>query len=363
MHGLEVALRLKDADGIQWACVGVLSQVWPEEKVAVVDMARHAAAATLEDLTAAHRAGEAKRFTDAMNTALIRDLIIHVSWTGDAEVDMSVQEPPGSVCSYRTPRTSAGGVIVSNTPDRSGVTTGEGISQDYVAAEAFPGTYKILLRRVFGKVSAGKVTVDIYTHSGTKDALHLRKQIPLGEHDAVVDYELKAGRRTAPLKEAAVAAAAQNMLGVNRALLAQMAQAGAPAGQPATARVNNRNVLMQQLAAINDPAVAAAFASSRSTGGDPNNPNNPNGGAVGLLPFAIQGAVGYQPVITTLPEGTNMSATAVVSADRRYVRISVVPLFSSVGDVTTFNFATGAQTVTPGNGGGIGGGPGGGGVF
>jgi hypothetical protein len=363
MHGLEIALRLKDAEGIQWACAGVLSQVWPEDKAAVVDMARHAAAATLDDLNAAHRTAEAKRFTDALNKAIVRDLIVHVSWTGDAEVDISVQEPPGSVCSYRTPRTSAGGVILTNTPDRSGVATGEGISQDYVATEAFPGTYKILLRRVFGKVSAGKVTVDIYTHFCTAKALHKRMQIPLGEHDAVVEYELKDGRRTAALKDAAVAAAAQNMLGVNRALLAQMAQAGAPAGQPATAKVNNRNVLLQQLAAINDPAVAAAFASSRSANGDPKNPNNANGGAVGLLPFAIQGAVGYQPVITTLPEGTNMSATAVVSADRRYVRISVVPLFSSVGDVTTFNFATGAQTVTPGTGGGIGGGPGAGGAF
>ena len=88
--------------------------------------------------------------------------------------------------------------------------------------------------------------------------------------------------------------------------------------------------------------------------------NRANNG--GLLPFVIQGAVGYQPVITTLPEGTNMSATAVISADRRYVRISVVPLFSSIGDVETFNFATGAQSLTSsGSGSGVGGGPGGGG--
>ena len=57
-----------------------------------------------------------------------------------------------------------------------------------------------------------------------------------------------------------------------------------------------------------------------------------------------------------------MAATAVISADRRYVRISVVPLFSSIGDVTTFNFATGSQATTSGSsGGGVGGGPGGGG--
>ena len=37
-------------------------------------------------------------------------------------------------------------------------------------------------------------------------------------------------------------------------------------------------------------------------------------------------AVGFQPVITTLPEGTNFAATAVISADRRYVRITAPAL-------------------------------------
>ena len=34
-----------------------------------------------------------------------------------------------------------------------------------------------------------------------------------------------------------------------------------------------------------------------------------------------------------------MSATGVVSADRRYVRIAVSPIFSTIGDVQTFTFA------------------------
>jgi hypothetical protein len=57
--------------------------------------------------------------------------------------------------------------------------------------------------------------------------------------------------------------------------------------------------------------------------------------------------VGYQPVITTLPEGVNMFARAVVSADRRYVRITCTPLFSGVGNVTTFNFQTGGVSTAP----------------
>lgn len=51
--------------------------------------------------------------------------------------------------------------------------------------------------------------------------------------------------------------------------------------------------------------------------------------------------VGFQPVISILPDGTNMQASVVVSADRRYVRICTNPIFSSVTSVNTFNFTTG----------------------
>jgi hypothetical protein len=59
--------------------------------------------------------------------------------------------------------------------------------------------------------------------------------------------------------------------------------------------------------------------------------------------------VGYRPVITTLPEGANMTATAVISADRRYVRITAVPLFSQVGDVIVFSLQSGVVQVMPAN--------------
>lgn len=50
------------------------------------------------------------------------------------------------------------------------------------------------------------------------------------------------------------------------------------------------------------------------------------------------GRPGFAPVITTLPSGTQLGATAVVSPDRRYVRMSLAPFFSSVGPVQTFTF-------------------------
>ncbi len=49
-------------------------------------------------------------------------------------------------------------------------------------------------------------------------------------------------------------------------------------------------------------------------------------------------AVGYQPVITEIPEGVTMTAAAVVSSDLRYVRLAINPSFVTLTDVFTFTF-------------------------
>ncbi len=335
-----------------------MGQAWPDDKLNVVQEARRAAAATLEQLKAEKRTAEAERFQAALDQAQIRDCVVHVYWTGDAEVDLTVEEPAGTVCSFRNPRTTSGGVILSSSPDRSGVAAGESTSEDYVVTRGFSGTYRMLVRRVWGKVSANKVTVDIYTHLGTKRAERTHKQIPLGEKDAVVVFELKDGRRQEPLAQAQIASAVQNVVGVNQTLINQMAGGG---NQQFAANIPSRGAIDKQIDAISDPGALSSFNTSRSATVSAPGAAGRNGPNAGLLPFVMRGAAGYQPVITTLPEGTNMIATAVVSADRRYVRISVVPLFSSIGDVETFNFATGATSIMTGSGASPGGGPGGGG--
>jgi hypothetical protein len=182
-----------------------------------------------------------------------------------------------------------------------------------VATAAFPGEYKILVRRSWGQVAADTVTAEMTIHRGTNREQTLRRQIRLGADEHLLTVNLPDGRRREPLREAQLAqdVKAQRALG--------------------------KAVLAQQLAAITDPATAAAMSASRAGG-----PIGPFPG----LPFFGRNAVGYQPVITTLPEGVNMYARAVVSADRRYVRITAVPLFSLVGQVTQFNFAGGGAGGT-----------------
>ena len=91
-----------------------------------------------------------------------------------------------------------------------------------------------------------------------------------------------------------------------------------------------------------------------------------------VTPVTSGFAIGYRPQITTLLEGTSLTVLPVVSADRRYVRLSVAPFFSNITDVQTFTFAGGGTTGgatggvggagggAGGAGGGVGGGVGGG---
>ncbi|MBN2025034.1 MAG: general secretion pathway protein GspD [Pirellulales bacterium] len=66
---------------------------------------------------------------------------------------------------------------------------------------------------------------------------------------------------------------------------------------------------------------------------------------MGLVPVVGDFAAAQQPVIVILSEGTFLSVQAVVSSDRRFVRLTVVPFFSQIGDVNTFTF-TGETTTT-----------------
>jgi len=66
---------------------------------------------------------------------------------------------------------------------------------------------------------------------------------------------------------------------------------------------------------------------------------------ISVIPVVGDFAAAQQPVIVVLNEGTHMSVQAVVSSDRRFVRMTIVPFFSQIGDVDTFTF-TGETSTT-----------------
>ena len=63
-----------------------------------------------------------------------------------------------------------------------------------------------------------------------------------------------------------------------------------------------------------------------------------------VAPVVGDFAVAHQPVITILPDGTNLNVTASVSNDRRSVTMSLVPFFTEVTEVETFTFTGTTRT-------------------
>ncbi|MCL4190360.1 MAG: general secretion pathway protein GspD, partial [Thermoguttaceae bacterium] len=66
---------------------------------------------------------------------------------------------------------------------------------------------------------------------------------------------------------------------------------------------------------------------------------------VSVIPVVGDFAAAQQPVIVVLSEGTFLTVQAVVSDDRRFVRLTLLPFFSRIGDVDTFTFS-GTETTT-----------------
>ncbi len=82
-------------------------------------------------------------------------------------------------------------------------------------------------------------------------------------------------------------------------------------------------------------------------------------GALGLLvllaPLARAQAVAFQPVVGSFPQGATMSATPVVSADRRYVRLTLNPQFTGLEGFDNYAVPAAVSGGTANVGGGAGG--------
>lgn len=83
---------------------------------------------------------------------------------------------------------------------------------------------------------------------------------------------------------------------------------------------------------------------------------------ISLIPTVGFFSTGFQPVIQFIPDGVSLFVSAVISADRRFVRLTVTPFFTNITDVFTFSFVGGANANVGGgqNQGGQGQGQGGG---
>ena len=219
-----------------------------------------------------------------------------------------MQEPTGSVCTPLTRQTVGGGTLIA---DSLATPTGE----TYVAAEAFTGEYKITVEKVWGKPLGGKAQLKIIRHQGTPDeteqlvTLRMNSNIVRADHGQA---RRRAGgprrptcrrrRRTTPLEDVPSAATRQ------RRGAAQAAAAGRPGGDghrdARHAAAAWRRRAGRWRGRCRSSAEVAREATGRCT---------------------------RTRCRRSWPNSVDVTAQAVLSADRRSVRLSVKPVFNTAG--------------------------------
>jgi hypothetical protein len=298
--GLKIARRLHDDDALAWAVRGVFASAWGDDHQRQQTDAANAVADRVRELRDAKQSAEADSLEAMLASARQVDLHVRLEWGGDGDLDLSVHEPPRTVCSFENPRTAAGGVLIHD---------GHGPKQDncfdeYVCAAAFPGVYRIEIRHAWGDIVGKRAKVTVTLHRGTEYESVRVTTVPVTEEGTVLRVTVSSGRRDD---------------------LLALPDEPKPASNRAPRLVKRLDADAQ--------AAADRFRDSlfRQVGGV----------ATGLNPAVGIGAVGYQPVVTVIPDGITLNAQAVVSPDRRYVRLTLNPSFTDVIDVLTFTFSSG----------------------
>lgn len=292
---LKHARAERDAAAVGWAASGILRFAWTRD---YTELHREAENAALEAEQWLRRAGDAAAADELKATvaqAQQRDLILRLSWSGNADLDLIVEEPAGTVCSFENRDSPGGGVL---THDGYGPTAAN-CYEEYICAFGFRGDYRVRVVQSWGNPVGGRATLTMIRYAGTPQEETRTQAIVLNAADAAIPISLDDGRRTG-LK---VVSTFDLRTQFNAAALVE--------------RLPERTDDAVRQAALDEYEESRKRSSRRAA------------------------AVGYNPVVQIIPDGTQLTAGAVVSADRRYVRINAMPVFSEIIDVFTFTFING----------------------
>ena len=352
VHGLVLARELNDEEALKWVAIGAASIVWDGKLVEDVQKpCEEIALDLIEKMKEEGRDDELADFEKKLNEARVRDVVVQVSWSGDAELDLSVIEPTSAVCWFAQKRTISGGVLVdegvalrkSYDENRKGVRT-----RTYVCPMGFSGEYEFLISKSWGEIAQNKVTVKIMTNVGSENEHESVKVFDMTNDDALFAVDLVEGRRSEEVKEEVLTATAMlNQLQIRNANeLSRLAEAFKSGKARNEARESNA------LQARANEYVSSYKSDERKTS---------DGSDVPQVTY-VTPEPGYMPVISYASSGASFSTSAGISGDRRYVLLAPTPYFSQILKMFTYNSSDGSTSSGGGygNSGGYGGGYGGG---
>ncbi len=178
-------------DSIHWAAANLLRRDWTLDGVDYAGEAKMRVTRAAKKLAAAGKPDEAARLTATTTEDKARDLLVEVRWQGPADLDLTVTEPSGSVCSALQTVTSGGGVLKSDVLEQK---DGDR-SERYTAARAYSGTYRVAVNKVVGTVFGNTATVVVTKFPGTPKQEYSVHAVNLSDPKPV-EIALDGGRRT-----------------------------------------------------------------------------------------------------------------------------------------------------------------------
>ncbi len=120
----------------------------------------------------------------------VRDVFVRLTWDGEADYDLVIDEPLGATAKFETPRTVFGGSLITN---------GYGLHPDetYVCPRAFDGDYRIRVSTIWTDPSkpVARLTLETIAHEGTPEEKKQVYQLAPNDPGKPIVLSLKGGRR------------------------------------------------------------------------------------------------------------------------------------------------------------------------
>ena len=288
----------KDAKSVEWAASRLLRQEWPVRNAELQTLATD----KIELLAKQLKPAEATRLRDSVQGHRRRDLVIKMNFQGEADLDLRVEEPTGTMCSAQAKQTVNGGTLLADS--LANLT-----SETYVASEAFSGKYRISVERIWGKPLGGKAQLEIIRHQGTPEETVELITLKIDSNvTKPIVIDLEGGRRT----ETAYVPPA----GAHRPL------------EDVTDRQDGTLEVMNKLRALADPDVRGFQQGNQGGVGSSGRPITRSSPRM-LQHHENDRTLMQNKVKSFVANTLEVTSQAVLSADRRSIRVSVQPVFGT----------------------------------
>lgn len=161
---INLAQKTRDPKRMAESVDRLLSLGWPGNDSYFRLEARKQTEELAATLREEQRTDEAATLLASLPAAEARDVFIRLTWDGDADFDLIVQEPLGAQAQYSMPRTVFGGSILKNG-------YGKNAEETYACPRGFDGDYTVRIQTVYTNPQKPptRLTLEAITHEGTPE--------------------------------------------------------------------------------------------------------------------------------------------------------------------------------------------------